>query len=434
MFRLAVPLALQQCGHHLMGLVDAAMLGRYSDAALAGAGVGNNLYFAISCIGLGIVMGMDTVMPQRLGAGRHDDARRAVGAGMRLSVLVGLLATLAVIASPFILVLANVDHEVYAEAKPYTYMRALSAVPLCMSAVLRSTLSAHSVTRPLVIAVVGGNIVNALGDLVLIFGVPALGIPAFGSLGAALSTTLVQILMLVFYAYSVRELDRADFPGTPRPPSTRADMVEISRYGAPIGGQLLAEVGIFGVASVAAAHLGKVPASGHSIALNISSLTFSFGLGIASAGSVRVGHAVGAGEMALARHRGLLAVRLGLLVMGVFACAFLLFAGPLASGFTSDATVIAATVPLLHIAALFQLSDGTQAIGAGVLRGLGRTRATFVANLLGHYVIGLPLMMALCFSAGLGAVGLWWGLSAGLTATAGFLILHFLRSTNQSPR
>jgi MATE family multidrug resistance protein len=434
MFRLAVPLALQQCGHHLMGLVDAAMLGRYSDAALAGAGVGNNLYFAISCIGLGIVMGMDTVLPQRLGAGRHDDARRAVGAGMRLSVIVGLLATLAVIASPFILVLANVDHEIYAEAKPYTYMRALSAVPLCMSAVLRSTLSAHSVTRPLVIAVVGGNIVNALGDLVLIFGVPALGIPAFGSLGAALSTTLVQVLMLAFYAYSVRELDRADFPGTSRPPSTRADMVEIARYGAPIGGQLLAEVGIFGVASVVAANLGKIPASGHSIALNISSLTFSFALGIASAASVRVGHAVGAGDLALARQRGLLAFRLGLLVMGVFAGSFLVLASPLATAFTSDTAVIAATVPLLHVAALFQLSDGTQAIGAGALRGLGRTRATFIANLLGHYAIGLPLMLALCFSARLGAVGLWWGLSAGLTATAGFLVLHFLRSTNQSPR
>jgi MATE family multidrug resistance protein len=434
MFRLAVPLALQQCGHHLMGLVDAAMLGRYSDAALAGAGVGNNLYFAISCIGLGIVMGMDTVVPQRLGAGRHDDARRAVGAGMRLAVLVGLLATLLVIASPFILVVANVDHEVYAEAKPYTYMRALSAVPLCMSAVLRSTLSAHSVTRPLVIAVIAGNIVNALGDLVLIFGVPALGLPALGSLGAAMSTTIVQILMLVFYAYSVRELDRADFPGTPRPPSTRADMVEIARYGAPIGGQLLAEVGIFGVAGVVAANLGKVPASGHSIALNISSLTFSFGLGIAAAASVRVGHAVGAGDMALARQRGILAFRLGLLVMGVFAGCFLLFARPLASAITIDATEIAANEPQHHLAALFQLSDGTQAIGAGALRGLGRTRATFVANLLGHYVVGLPLMVALCFGASLGAVGLWWGLCAGLTATAGFLVLHFLRSTNQSPR
>jgi multidrug resistance protein, MATE family len=377
---------------------------------------------------------MDTVMPQRLGAGRHDDARRSVGAGMRLAVLVGLLATLAVIASPYILVLAKVDPEVYAEAKPYTYMRALSAVPLCMSAVLRSTLSAHSVTRPLVIAVIGGNIVNALGDLALIFGVPALGIPALGSLGAALSTTIVQILMLVFYAYSVRELDRAEFGETPRPPSTRADMVEIARYGAPIGGQLLAEVGIFGVASVVAAHLGKVPASGHSIALNISSLTFSFGLGIASAASVRVGHAVGADDIALARKRGILAFRLGLLVMGVFAGSFLLLAAPLASAFTSDATVIAATVPLLHLAALFQLSDGTQAIGAGALRGLGRTRATFVANLLGHYVVGLPLMVVLCFAASLGAVGLWWGLSAGLTATAAFLVLHFLRSTNQSPR
>ena len=96
--------------------------------------------------------------------------------------------------------------------------------------------------------------------------------------------------------------------------------------------------------------------------------------------------------------------------------------------------MIASTVTLLQIAALFQLSDGAQAIAAGALRGLGETRATFVANLLGHYVIGLPLVLGLAFGAGLGAPGLWWGLSVGLTATALLLIAKFLRSTSRSPR
>jgi multidrug resistance protein, MATE family len=434
MFRLAAPLALQQVGHHVMGLVDTAMLGRYSDAAIAGAGVGNNLYFFVTCVGLGIVMGLDTVVPQALGGGRSEDARRAVGAGMRLALLVGLASTLLVLASPLVLIVAGVEAEVVFEARAYTYMRALGAVPFLISIALRSYLAAHSITRPLVLAVVIGNLVNVALDYLLIFGVPAIGLPALGVVGAAISTTVVQTLMLGVFVLAVRTHDRASKAPSPRPASTRADMLAIVRYGLPVGGQLLAEVGIFGIATVLAARLGKVPAAGHAIALGISSFTFSFALGVASATSVRVGHAVGAGDLELARRRGLLGLRLGLCVMAAFAALFVVFPATFAGAFSRDATVIAATVPLLQLAALFQLSDGAQTITAGALRGLGETRATLTGNLLGHYVIGLPLIVGLAFAADLGAPGLWSGLVVGLTATAIYLIARFLRSTSRSRR
>ncbi len=425
MWALAATLALQQAGHHLMGIVDAAMLGRYSDAALAGAGVGNNLYFGITCLGLGVIMGMDTVVPQALGAGRPDEARRAVGAGVRLAVLVGLITTLVVFASPELLVLADVDAEVIHEARAFTYMRALGAVPFLITVALRSYLAAHSKTRPLIVAVVVGNIANVALDVLLIF------VVGLGSIGAALGTTIVQSMMLVIYLLGVRDIEKDQGP---RPPSTRADMKRIARYGLPVGGQLFAEVGIFGVATVLAAHIGIAAAGAHTIALNLSSLTFSFALGVASATSVRVGHAIGAGNMPLARERGLIGLRLGVGVMAAFAATFLIMPRALAGLFTTDAVVLAATVTLLQIAALFQLSDGAQTIAAGALRGLGETRATFVANVIGHYVIGLPLLLGLAFVADLGAPGLWWGLSVGLTATAAFLIVKFLRSTSRSPQ
>jgi MATE family multidrug resistance protein len=427
---LAAPLVAQQAGHHLMGVVDAAMLGRYSNAALAGAGVGNNVYFAITCVGMGIVMGMDTLVPQALGAGRVDDARRTVGAGVRLGILVGLICTLLVLASPIVLVWADVDREILHEAKPFLYMRSIGVVPFCLTVALRSYLAAHGMTRPMVIAMIAGNIVNAGLDIILIYGVDALGIPAFGVIGAATATTLVQIVIVTLYGLAVQQLDR----GVVRPRSTAADLWAIARYGWPVGGQLLAEVGVFGIATVLAAHMGKIPAGAHSIALNLSSLTFSFSLGIAAATSVRVGRAVGAGDLALARKRGMLGVWLGLIVMGFFALGFVIVPRPLATAFTDDPAVLAATIPLLQIAALFQLSDGAQAIGAGALRGRGDTRATLVGNLLGHYLIGLPILVGLGFGAGLGAPGLWWGLSVGLTATALFLVLRFLRSTSQSRR
>jgi MATE family multidrug resistance protein len=427
--RLALPLAAQQVGVQLMGAVDAAMLGRWSDAALAGASVGNNLLFAVTAIGLGVVMGLDTVVPQALGAGRVDDARRALDAGLRLAVLVGLASTLAVVASPEILVLADVAPDVVAEARPYVYVRALGVVPFLASVALRSYLAAHHVTRPLVVITIASNIVNAAIDLVLIFGVPALGVPALGVIGAGIATTIVQLATLVVYVVAVRRVAA----GEPwRAPATRGDVALVARYGVPIGGQLFAEVGIFGVATVLAGRLGELPAAAHAIALNIASFTFSFAVGVASATSVRVGHAIGAGDRALARRRGAIGLAIGLSVMAC--CAILFVAAPaaIAGAYTGDAAVIASTVPLLQIAAVFQLSDGAQTIAAGALRGLGDTRATLVANLAGHYAIGLPLMLALAFGAGLGAPGLWWGLSVGLTATAIFLVARFATRTRST--
>jgi MATE family multidrug resistance protein len=424
--RLAIPLVVQQLGFQLMGTVDAALLGRYNDSALAAAGVGNNLLFAITSVGFGVVMGLDTVVPQAIGAGRRDDARRALGAGLRLAVLIGLACTLVVLTTPAILALAGVPAEVADDARVYIDLRAIGITPFLLSIALRSYLAAHNITRPLIAAMVAGNLANALLDLLLIYG--AGPVPALGVAGAALATVSVQIAIVAIYFAGVRAIDG----DTPRPASTRADLARILRYGLPIGGHLFAEIGIFGLATVLAAHMGKLPAAAHSIALNLASFTFSVAVGIGAATSVRVGHAIGAGDRALARRRGVLGLELGLATMACFAIMFVALPAALASLFTDQAQVIAATIPLLQIAALFQLSDGTQAIAAGALRGIGDNRATFVGNLIGHYGVGLAISLTLAFGAGMGAPGLWWGLSAGLTVTAIYLVLRFRTRTGAS--
>ncbi len=421
-WRLAVPLAAQQVGFQLMGTVDAALLGHYNDTALAASGVGNNLLFAITCIGLGIVMGLDTVIPQAIGGGRIDEARRYLSGGLRLAVLVGLGCTLLVLASPLVLELADVPADVASEARTYVYVRSLGIVPFLLAIALRSYLAARNVTRPLLVAVIVGNIANALLDLVLIFGVDSIGLPPMGVIGAALATFSVQLVTVVVYFAAVRSLD----DHVPRPRAARADITTIARYGISIGGQLFAEVGIFGVATVLAAHLGTIPAAAHAIALNLASFTFAVAVGLGSATNVRVGHAIGAGDLALARRRGIQGIAIGFAAMACFAVVFLAMPSVIAQLFTNEPGVVRATTPLLMIAALFQLSDGAQAIGAGALRGIGDTRATFIANLVGHYGVGLAISLAFAFGAGMGVTGLWWGLSAGLTATAIFLVARFL--------
>jgi MATE family multidrug resistance protein len=422
--KLAIPLAAQQLGFQLMGTVDAALLGRYSDTALAAAGVGNNLLFAITSLGWGIVMGLDTVLPQAIGAGRREDARRMLGAGLRLAVLVGMVCTLLVLGTPSLLVWVGVSPDVANDARVYIDLRAIGITPFLLTIALRSYLAAHNITRPLVVAIALGNVANALLDLVLIYGMGS--IPALGTAGAALATVGVQIAMVAIYVAGARAVDG----GAARPPSTRRDLAEILHHGLPVGGHLFAEIGIFALATVLAAHMGKVPVAAHAIALNLASFTFSVAVGVGAATSVRVGHAIGAGDRALARRRGMLGLGIGAAVMSCCAAVFLAAPAALASVFTDQGAVITATVPLLQIAALFQLSDGAQAIAAGALRGLGDNRATFIGNVIGHYGIGLAISLSLGFGAGMGAPGLWWGLSVGLTVTAAYLITRFRARTD----
>jgi len=432
---LAVPLAAQQVGLMLLGMVDAAILGRYHRDALGGAGIGGALVFGISCLGMGIVMGLDALVPQAIGAGRPGDARWLLRDGVRLALWVGVPLSLLVAASPLLLHLAGVDPGIAHQAELYTWARSPGVMLFLLQVTLRVFLQAHGVTRPLVAAVIVGNVVNALGDWILVFGdrglrdlgLPALGLPALGAVGAGLATALVQAVTVLVYAIAVQQVLHG-LPRVPRPPSA---VRKILRLGLPIGLHLGAEIGAFAIASVLAGRLGKLPADSHTVAINLASFTFSIAVGVGAACAVRVGNAVGAGDHRLARRRGATGLGMGGLVMSSGAVAFLLWPAELARLLTDDAGVIAAAVPLLRVAAVFQLSDGAQAIAAGALRGAGDTDAAFVANLFGHYAVGLPVAIVCGFALDLGVVGLWWGLSAGLTATAIALVLRFWRITSR---
>ncbi len=433
--QLAVPLAAQQLGLMFMGLVDTAILGRYHTDALAGGGVANSLVFGVTCIGMGIMMGLDTLAPQAIGAGRHGDTRWLLHDGLRAGLWVGAVLSLLVAASPLLLSVIGVGPVVEHEATTYVLARSFGVMPFLFQVALRSFLQAHGVTRPLLIAVIAGNVVNALADWILIFGdagladlgLPTIGLPAMGVLGAALATTIVQLVTVGLYLLAARAV-LAGLPATPRPPSAVRRIIKI---GVPIGLQFGAEVGAFALAALLAARIGELPAAGHQVALNLASLTFSLSLGVGAAAAVRVGHAVGAGDHHLARSRGVTSLGVGTIAMAIGALAFVVWPAELAGLFTSDAAVVAAAVPMLHVAAIFQFSDGTQAIAAGALRGAGDTHAAFLANVVGHYTIGLGVSLVCAFTLDMGAVGLWWGLSAGLTATAVILCARFWRTTSR---
>jgi MATE family multidrug resistance protein len=184
--------------------------------------------------------------------------------------------------------------------------------------------------------------------------------------------------------------------------------------GAPAAGQLTLEVGVFAMASALAGRMQPASLAAHQIALNIAGFTYMVPLGVASAGAVRVGQAIGRLDTAAAARAGWTALLFGVGFMSIAALAFITIPRPLIGAFTIDAGVLEIGVALLAVAAVFQLFDGLQAVATGVLRGLGETRMPMLWNLAGHWFIGLPLAYVLAFNLDFGVIGLWWGLSSGL--------------------
>jgi MATE family multidrug resistance protein len=184
--------------------------------------------------------------------------------------------------------------------------------------------------------------------------------------------------------------------------------------GAPAAAQLTLEVGVFAAASALAGRMLPASLAAHQIAINLAGFTYMVPLGLASAGAVRVGHAIGRRDAIGAARAGWTALLFGALFMSAAALAFTAVPRLLIGAFTSDTRVLEIGVSLLAVAAVFQLFDGLQGVGTGVLRGLGDTRTPMLWNLAGHWGIGLPIAYVLAFHLELGVIGLWWGLSSGL--------------------
>jgi multidrug resistance protein, MATE family len=437
--RLAIPLALAQGGQALLGVVDTAILGRAGALPLAGAGLGNALFLALAVFGMGVMHGLDPLVAQALGAGDGARARRLLWQGVWLAC--GLAAALAV---PFAFVPAaltplGIEPAIAREGGRYLLWRLPGLPFFFLYLAERAYLQALGSARPIVVAMLVANVVNVPADLLLVFGGASLpawawplsAVPAMGAAGAAMATSIATLVQAAVLAAAVRVVPVAGGRAPPRRPEP-AELARAVRVGVPIGLHMGAEVGVFAVVGFLAARLGEIPLAAHQLALSIASLTFTVAVGFGNAASVRVGWAVGARDREGARSAGLAAFAAGAAFMSIAALALLAFPGAVARALTDDPAVIAAAVPLLRVAALFQISDGVQGVGAGALRGAGETRFTFVANVLGHWALGFPAAIALGFVLGLGVTGLWSGFVLGLSAVAAALFVRFLRVSSRA--
>jgi len=430
--RLAVPIALNQAGMALLGIVDTAVVGRVGAGPLAAVGLSNGIFFFVSVVGIGLMLGLDPFMSQSIGAGDAARARHFAWQGVWIVLPTAAVLGIPLLTLPSLLVPFGIEPAVARDVKSFLALRLLGLPALLLAVGWSSYLQAAGRVRSVIWAVLAANVSNFALDLLFVFGGGALPrwwgpvreLSPMGAPGAALASTISLCAEVAVLALAVRRIPLHALPKHSRRPRGR-DIARVVRIGLPIGLQMCAEVGVFALAGLLAGRLGKEQLAAHQVALTLASFTFTAALGIGSAGSVRVGRAIGARDSPSARRAGLAAFATGASFMTVTALGFRLFPWALAALMTNDAALSAAAAPLIAIAAVFQISDGIQAVGAGVLRGAGDTRFVFLANLVGHYAIGLPASIALCFALGWGVAGLWWGLCTGLSAVAVGLFARF---------
>jgi multidrug resistance protein, MATE family len=422
---LATPIVVIQVGVMLMGVVDTLIIGHLSAEALAAVAIGNLYFFGAVILAQGVLHVLDPIVAQAVGANDQAAISRAVQRGVVLAVWLAVPISLLLLPAGLVFTAARQPADVVPLAAQYVVWMIPGTVPFFLFVVLRQTLQAMHLTRAIVWSIVVANLVNALLNWVLIFG--HAGFPALGVGGSALATTTARWFMAVMLFILAWDQLRRYFVPFRRESLALGPIARMLGRGLPIGSQMLLEFGAFAAIALLMGRLGTVQVAGHQIAINLASLTFMVPLGVGAAAAVLVGNAVGRGDATAARRSARTALFCSTVFMSLTGILFLLGPQVLARLYTNDATVLAIAVGLIPIAGVFQVFDGLQAVGAGVLRGLGDTRAPMVINILGFWLFGMPVSIYLGFSAGLGPKGLWWGFVAGLGAVA-ILLLFRIRA------
>lgn len=422
LLRLSIPIVIAQLGQMMLGVVDAAFAGRLSVHALdavtlAMVWVGGTMYPLC-----GLVWGVGALMSQAHGAGRGDEVGLALQRALFLALaLAGVLALCWTYTDVALRVLGQ-EPEHIDTAAAYARTLRFGAPGFLLYCALTTYLNSRSIVRPAIITMLLANVFNAFLNWVLIFG--HLGFAPRGVLGSAIATGVTDLLLPVVLGLIIVRYDlyRGAWVPWSRRVFDRAAYALQLRLGVPSAVTLGLELWCFQLGTVLAGRLGPVELGAHAITLSLASLSFMVPLGLSIGAAARVGQLIGAGES----ERAQAAAHATLKLIAGFAlcscCTFVVGQRALPRLYSADPQIGAMAASVLPIAAAFQLFDGLQAGGSGILRGMGRPRITATVNLLGYFVFGIPLAYFLGLHTSLRLSGIWLGYAAGLAFVASALV------------
>jgi len=424
---LATPVVITQVSTMLMGVVDVIMVGHVGTDALDGASLGRLWVFGTLLFGLGMVMGIDPIVAQAHGSRDSHRLSLALQQGLVIAALASIPVALMWLFTEESLLLLQ-QNPVHAHLAEQFALVQIPSIPVFyVYSVLRQYLQGRGIVRPAMWMALMANVVNLVLNWVFIYG--HWGAPALGVMGSGLATACTRLFMLVtLLGFMVMwRLHEGAWHGWTRSALKFEGLREVLHYGMPVGIHMGLEVWAFDLATLFAGKLGAVALGAHTLALNLASLAFMVPLGVSMAAVTRVGNLIGEGKPREAQTSAWISMVLGAGFMGVTAVLMIAFRGLIPKMYTHDVAVIAAGAAILPIAAAFQVFDGIQVVGMGILRAMGRTRPAAVFNFIGYYVLALPCAWWLAFSLHLGLAGVWWGLALGIAAVAVALVVWVWR-------
>lgn len=427
--RLALPLMIGQLSQMLLGVADTVMVGHLGVTELAALTFANSLFHVPFVFGIGLLTGISVMTSNSRGADDPQAARGSCRHGLYLAMVLGL--GLFAISWWLSLHLDSLGQPPEVAARTTLFFRILMAsmIPALASIALKNHADALNRPWPPFWIFLGGVALNVLLNWVMIHG--KLGCPALGFEGAAWATLISRVAILVamivwlLQAKGLREwvpyrwFRKPDF----------ADLKRLLSVGFPASLQMGCEVAAFSLAGLIMGRFGPVAMASHQIAITLAATAFMIPLGLSMALTVRIGEAHGAGEVERLRP---IAISGWLLATGysiLAAACFLIFGKFFASLFISAPGVIALTSSLLVIVGVFQIVDSLQVVSSAMLRGLQDARVPALMGFAAYWLVGLPVGAGLGFGFHLGAIGVWWGLAAGLGVAAITLGPRLWRST-----
>jgi multidrug resistance protein, MATE family len=398
----------------MLGVVDAAFAGRLSVQALDAVTLGSVWMVGTMMPLAGVVMGLGSLVSQAHGAGNKDDVALALQRSLLLAALLSVFVTVSWSYTEEGLRFLGQDPELASMAALYVRTQLFAAPCFLFYSALTTWLSSRGIVRIGIVTMVVANLFNALAAWALMLG--NLGFPALGIRGAALATGMTELLLPCVTALLVVRYDLhrdAWIPWSKRALAWPALWRQL-KLGVPTGVTLALELWAFQLGTILAGQIDHIALGAHAIALNLASLSFMVPLGFSIGTSTHVGQLIGAGEGERAQHAAHGALQL---LASYALCAggmFVVARGFLPGLYSRDPLIVQAVASVLPIAGAFQLFDGLQAAGSGILRGMGKPQVTAVFNLVGYFAIGIPLACYLGLHTKLGLQGIWIGYAAGL--------------------
>jgi MATE family multidrug resistance protein len=427
LLRVAGPLIINNLSIAGMQFADAIMAGRLGAEALAAVAVGGSVWFLGFTVCLGLMMAISPIAARLYGAGNKELIGRYTRQGLWLAVGLGLtLFTLTQLFVAPVLTFLGIDEGFRDTTIGYVRVIMFGAPAICGFLAFRFTTEGIGYTRPIMYTSLFALVSNVFLNYVFIYG--HFGVPAFGAIGCGIASAITMWFMVIIigtYVY-LKPIYKPLKIFVRVGPIRLGVLKELLQLGTPIAVTIAAEAGLFSAVSILIGTRGADITAGHQIALNFASTMFMIPLALSAATTIRVGHALGAGDTHAARRGGAAGIWMCAIFMAVAAGVLLLFRDVVVRLYTPDPSVQAIAISLLLMAAIFQVADGVQIGAAGALRGYKDTRVPMVINTFSYWGLGFPLAYLATVTYVAPPAYIWGGFVLGLTVAAVLLTIRFV--------